>query len=51
MPPEFTVSSTQTSLHIRGKAIPGAEDRQRNIAGFDQAVFSAAVSSALAPAD
>ena len=40
MHPEFTVSSTPTSLHLRGKPIAGAEDRQRKIAGFDQEVFS-----------
>ena len=40
MHPEFTVSSTPTSLHLRGKPIPGAEDRQRKIAGFHQEVFS-----------
>ncbi len=40
MHPEFTVSSTPISLHLRGKPIPGAEDRQSKIAGFDQAVFS-----------
>lgn len=34
----FTVS--QTSIRLRGKAIPGAEDRQKKISGFDQAVFS-----------
>jgi len=38
MRPEFTVS--QTSVSLRGKAIPGAEDRQKKIPGFDQAVFS-----------
>jgi len=31
---------SQTSIRLRGKAVPGAEDRQRKIAGFDQAVFS-----------
>jgi molybdopterin/thiamine biosynthesis adenylyltransferase len=36
----FTVS--QTSIRLRGKAIPGAEDRQKRIAGFDQQVFSKA---------
>ena len=34
----FTVS--QTSIRLKGKAIPAAEDRQRLIPGFDQAVFS-----------
>jgi molybdopterin-synthase adenylyltransferase len=34
----FTIS--QTSIRLRGKAIPGAEDRQKKIPGFDQAVFS-----------
>ena len=29
-----------TSITIRGKAIPGAEDRQEKIPGFDQEVFS-----------
>jgi len=38
MKPVFTVS--QTSIRLRGKAIPGAEDRQRKIAGFDQERFS-----------
>lgn len=31
---------SRTSIRLRGKAIPGAEDRQRRIAGFDQEVFS-----------
>jgi molybdopterin/thiamine biosynthesis adenylyltransferase len=30
----------QTSIRLKGKAIPGAEDRQKKIAGFDQGVFS-----------
>ena len=34
----FTVS--RTSVSFRGKAIPGAEDRQKKILGFDQSVFS-----------
>lgn len=34
----FTAS--QTSIRIKGKPIPGAEDRQRLISGFDQEVFS-----------
>jgi molybdopterin/thiamine biosynthesis adenylyltransferase len=34
----FTVS--QTSIRLKGKPIPGAEDRQKKIPGFDQAVFS-----------
>lgn len=34
----FTASSTSVSL--RGKAIPGAEDRQRQIPGFDQEKLS-----------
>jgi adenylyltransferase/sulfurtransferase len=38
MHPVSTVS--QTSIRLRGKAIPGAEDRQNRIPGFDQAVFS-----------
>src|SRR5881394_353546 len=38
MRPEFTVS--QTSIRLRGKPIPGAEDRQQKISGFDQSVFS-----------
>src|SRR5258706_3492416 len=38
MPPAFTVS--KTSISLRGKAIPGAEDRQRKIPGFDQEIFS-----------
>jgi molybdopterin/thiamine biosynthesis adenylyltransferase len=35
---ESTVS--QTSIRLRGKAIAGAEDRQRKISGFDQEIFS-----------
>jgi molybdopterin/thiamine biosynthesis adenylyltransferase len=38
MRPEFTVS--RTSIELRGTAIPGSEDRQRKIPGFDQEVFS-----------
>src|SRR5712692_9093522 len=38
MRPAFTVS--KTSISLRGQAIPGAEDRQRRIPGFDQEVFS-----------
>jgi len=38
MHPAFTAS--RTSISLRGKAIPGAEDRQRKIPGFDQEVFS-----------
>lgn len=30
----------QTSIRLRGKTIPGAEDRQKRIPGFDQAVYS-----------
>ncbi|MGJ5814493.1 HesA/MoeB/ThiF family protein [Paludibaculum fermentans] len=38
MHPAFTDSPT--SVELAGTAIPGAEDRQKRIAGFDQAVFS-----------
>jgi molybdopterin/thiamine biosynthesis adenylyltransferase len=38
MRPAFTVS--QSSIRLVGKAIPGAEDRQKIIPGFDQEVFS-----------
>lgn len=38
MHPAFTVS--RTSIRLRGVAIPGAEDRQRKIPGFDQEIFS-----------
>ena len=31
---------SQTSIRLRGKAVDGAEDRQRKIAGFDQELFS-----------
>jgi molybdopterin/thiamine biosynthesis adenylyltransferase len=31
---------SQTSIRLRGKAVPGAEDRQKKIPGFDQGVFS-----------
>jgi molybdopterin/thiamine biosynthesis adenylyltransferase len=38
MHPAFTVS--RTSIKLRGVAIPGAEDRQMKIRGFNQEVFS-----------
>jgi molybdopterin/thiamine biosynthesis adenylyltransferase len=38
MHPAFTAS--RTSIKLRGKALPGAEDRQRRILGFDQEIFS-----------
>jgi len=38
MHPGFTVS--RTSVSFRGKSIPGAEDRQKKIPGFDQGIFS-----------
>jgi len=38
MHPAFTVS--RTSISLRGTAIPGAEDRQKKIPGFDQEIFS-----------
>ncbi len=38
MRPGFTGS--RTSIELRGKAVPGAEDRQKTIPGFDQVVFS-----------
>src|SRR6202165_2121513 len=38
MRPAFTDSPT--SIKLVGKAIPGAEDRQKGIPGFDQQVFS-----------
>ena len=38
MRPAFTVS--RTSISLRGKAIPGAEDRQKLIPGFEQEIFS-----------
>jgi molybdopterin/thiamine biosynthesis adenylyltransferase len=38
MHPAFTGS--RTSIRLRGVAIPGAEDRQRKISGFDQEIFS-----------
>lgn len=38
MPPPFT--GLPTSISLRGRAIPGAEDRQKKISGFDQATFS-----------
>ena len=31
---------SRTSIELRGKAVPGAEDRQRKIPGFDQKIFS-----------
>ncbi len=39
MRPAFTIS--QISTRLKGKPIPGAEDRQQLIPGFDQAKFSA----------
>lgn len=33
-------TDSPTSITIRGKAIPGAEDRQKKIPGFDQEIFS-----------
>jgi len=38
MRPGFTV--LRTSISLRGKAIPGAEDRQKLIPGFEQKIFS-----------
>ena len=38
MHPEFIVS--RTSISLRGKSIPGAEDRHKKIPGFDQKLFS-----------
>ena len=38
MHPAFTAS--RTPIRLSGTAIPGAEDRQRKIAGFDQEIFS-----------
>ena len=40
MQPASTVS--QSSIRLLGKPIPGAEDRQKKIPGFDQQVFSKA---------
>jgi molybdopterin/thiamine biosynthesis adenylyltransferase len=37
---EKTSTVSQTSIRLRGKRIPGAQDRQEKIAGFDQAIFS-----------
>src|SRR5215467_930655 len=33
-------TGSRTSIELRGKAVPGAEDRQRKIPGFDQEKFS-----------
>jgi molybdopterin/thiamine biosynthesis adenylyltransferase len=38
MHPAFTVS--KTSIRLRGKSVPGADDRQNRIPGFDQEIFS-----------
>jgi molybdopterin/thiamine biosynthesis adenylyltransferase len=38
MPPAFIAS--RTSIELRGTAVPGAEDRQQKIPGFNQQVFS-----------
>ena len=40
MHPGFTVSPT--SIRLRGTTVPGAEDRQKKIPGFDQEIFSGA---------
>src|ERR1700681_743778 len=39
MRPAFTALQTSI-ISLHGTAIPGAEDRQRHIPGFDQEVFS-----------
>lgn len=36
----LTFTGSRTSISLRGKAVPGAEDRQRLIPGFDQEKFS-----------
>ena len=36
----LTFIGSRTSIELRGKAVPGAEDRQRNIPGFVQEIFS-----------
>jgi molybdopterin/thiamine biosynthesis adenylyltransferase len=36
----LTFTGSTTSISLRGKAVPGAEDRQRQIPGFDQEKFS-----------
>lgn len=33
-------TDSPTSITIKGKGIPGAEDRQKKIPGFDQEIFS-----------
>jgi molybdopterin/thiamine biosynthesis adenylyltransferase len=38
MHPPFTGS--RTSIKLRGKAVPGADDRQKRIPGFDQEILS-----------
>jgi hypothetical protein len=38
MHPAFTGS--KTSIKLRGKPFPGADDRQKRIPGFDQEIFS-----------
>src|SRR5271154_7208473 len=35
-----TFIGSRISIKLRGEAVPGAEDRQRKIPGFDQAAFS-----------
>lgn len=36
----LTFTGSKTSISLRGKPVPGAEDRQRSIPGFDQEKFS-----------
>ncbi len=36
----LTFTGSKTSISLRGNAVPGAEDRQRAIPGFDQEKFS-----------
>lgn len=39
-PTRLAFIGSKTSIELRGKAVPGAEDRQRSIPGFDQEKFS-----------
>lgn len=37
---ETSPTASQISIQLRGKAVPGATDRQQKITGFDQEIFS-----------
>ena len=44
-----TSTVSQTSIRLRGKRIPGAEDRQRKIVGFDQTTYAVRLAQEFGP--